>query len=509
MMSPNNNPDIIIIGGGFAGLSAALHLAERGLKPLVLEADPNYLGGRVAGREVVELDGWQFRGEHGVHAIWSPYLNFQAMLARHNIRPMFVPALEEAWIYKRGPRVKKAPVGTAIRYSPLQAPLHYLNLFVRPRFLRMLQFRDWLSLISVWGGLMWGVGVDPLAENQPLGDLTLHDLTKHWAPAVRAFLIGLARNGLSATPDEIPLSGFIAFLRFYTLLRRDSWIFSYMPADGGTSLIDPLSGKIKELGGDFQQGCEVTHIEKKKSLWSINYVENGSHKQTLSTNVILAADAPNTAKIIDASPDLPNRNNLFWPRGMGTAAVRVWFNTSPKPCPEGGIFSGDFVIDNYFWLHIIQDQYRQWHKATGGSAIEVHIYGPPELLVEPDALLISKAIADIQSAFPELRGHRIHQTLERNPNTHTLFSIGPKEDHLGIETPWQGIYCCGDWVRDPAPAFFLERACLTGILAANAILNIKNLKTWPTLSYPKPEPFAGFIEKLMKRGRQKRKQKNT
>ena len=28
------------------------------------------------------------------------------MLARHNIRPMFVPALEEDWIYKTGNTVK-------------------------------------------------------------------------------------------------------------------------------------------------------------------------------------------------------------------------------------------------------------------------------------------------------------------------------------------------------------------------------------------------------------------
>ena len=116
---------------------------------------------------------------------------------------------------------------------------------------------------------MWGVGVDPLAENQPLGNLTLHDLTKRWAPAVRAFLIGLARNGLSATPDEIPLSGFIAFLRFYTLLRRDSWIFSYMPADGGTSFIDPLVEKVNELGGKV-----VTLSDSGGTIYDPNGIDN-------------------------------------------------------------------------------------------------------------------------------------------------------------------------------------------------------------------------------------------
>ena len=62
---------------------------------------------------------------------------------------------------------------------------------------------------------------------------------------------------------------------------------------------------------------------------------------------------------------------------------------------EAGIFSGEVVIDNYFWLHRLQDQYLRWSKATGGSAIEVHIYGPPELLAEPDALLLARAAAAV------------------------------------------------------------------------------------------------------------------
>ena len=96
-------------------MTAALHLAERGLSPLVLEADPNFPGGRMAGGKVIEVDGWEFRQEHGVHGVWSPYRNLQAMLGRHGIRPAFVPAQEETWIYKKNGRVKRADVGSALR----------------------------------------------------------------------------------------------------------------------------------------------------------------------------------------------------------------------------------------------------------------------------------------------------------------------------------------------------------------------------------------------------------
>ncbi|MCB0213631.1 MAG: NAD(P)-binding protein, partial [Anaerolineae bacterium] len=92
----------LIIGGGIAGLMAAAHLAERGLKPLILEADPHWIGGRLKDGPVVEFEHhgqtWQFPGEHGVHGIWSSYVNFKSVLNRYNIAPAFIPAREETWI---------------------------------------------------------------------------------------------------------------------------------------------------------------------------------------------------------------------------------------------------------------------------------------------------------------------------------------------------------------------------------------------------------------------------
>ena len=51
----------------------------------------------------------------------------------------------------------------------------------------------------------------------------------------------LMRNGLSAHPEEVPVSGFLAFLRFYTVMRRDSWVFDYLSGPGGTCIAAPLA----------------------------------------------------------------------------------------------------------------------------------------------------------------------------------------------------------------------------------------------------------------------------
>ncbi len=143
----------LIIGGGIAGLMAAVHLSERGLQSLLLEADPAWIGGRLKGGPAIDIEHkgqtWSFPGEHGVHGIWSPYRNFQATLARHDIRPVLVPAREETWIYGRGKKVRKAAIGSAIRYSEIPAPFHYLYLFLRPSFLNILTLRDVASMFRV------------------------------------------------------------------------------------------------------------------------------------------------------------------------------------------------------------------------------------------------------------------------------------------------------------------------------------------------------------------------
>jgi isorenieratene synthase len=502
--------DAIIIGGGVAGLSAALHLAEHGLHPLVLEADEKFLGGRLAGGENIQIGDHTFRLEHGVHGIWSQYRNFQAMLARHNLRPVFVPAQEETWIYRDGSFMGMAPVGSAIRRSVIPPPFHYLQLFLSRKFLWMLDLRDWLSMINVWAGLIMAVGIDPFVENQPMQGMTLGQVTRKWSPALKAFFLGLARNGLSSHPDEVPISGFIAFLRFYTLMRRDAWIFSYLPDDGGTSICEPLGARISQLGGarSVKLGSRVKRIVRDGESWLVTWDSVQGEESARAAEIILATDPKNAKQILRESFG-EEIDDLFFPRALSNAVVRLWFDVKLKDIPEAGIFTGDFTVHNFFWLDRLSNPYRRWSREGGGSALEVHIYGPPETIAQPDATLLARAIADVQQTWPELRGHLIGQYLQRNAEVHTLPSVGAREKHLGIVTPWKNLFCAGDWVRHPVPSFFLERACLTGIEAANVILDSRGLQKFALVDYLPAEPFVAWIERLMVRGREKRRMRIT
>ena len=77
---------VIVVGAGLAGMSAALHLAERGVPVLLCEAHPDWLGGRTRARDPYTFT---WNGErhtqsfdHGQHCIWTQYWNMRALLER-------------------------------------------------------------------------------------------------------------------------------------------------------------------------------------------------------------------------------------------------------------------------------------------------------------------------------------------------------------------------------------------------------------------------------------------
>ncbi len=494
---------IIVIGAGLAGLTAALHLAERGLPVLLLEADTNHAGGRLSGGSAVNVEQqgrrWSFPGEHGIHGIWGQYHNLRDMLTRQQIDPGFVPARKEAWILRQpSGKVRWAEGGSALRSSWIPAPFHYLALFIRPRFLQMLTLRDLASMFRLLASLLLAVAFDPAVEGVTLEGLTLADFFKGWSPTLQALFIGLARNFTSARPDQVPQAGFIAFLRFYTLLRRDAWAFSYLDRDSDSALIAPLRQRVEQTGGTLRLGTCVTGLCRAGDGWRVEW-EGGSEE---TDQIILALDAPAARKLLLSSPDTSEiAERMVWPLAVPSAVMRFWFSRAPRGAlarPEAGIFTGDFILDNYFWLHRFQKLFQDWHAVTGGSAAECHIYGPPEALAEPDAVLLARGVLDLQRVWPDLRGRLIGQSIRRNPATHSLFSVGTSDVHLGVETPWSGLLACGDWVRYPHGALYMERATVTGIAAANAILRGTALEEWLIRPVDRPELLARSFERLLR-----------
>ncbi len=231
---------VTIIGGGLAGLTAAVHLAERGIPPLVLEADQLWAGGRLSGgaAETFEYNGrdWSFPTEHGIHALWGGYGNMRATLDRFTDTQL-QPSDGEEWINRWKRAVRHVEAGRAVRSRGLPAPFHYLQLLFRPRFWSTITPLDFLSLPGFLASLLWTVGYDPILEESALDGLMMKEYFRGWTPNLKATFIGLGKNLLAAPEDEITLTGFIAALRFFTMLRRDLWHPYFFCGDAHAYLI--------------------------------------------------------------------------------------------------------------------------------------------------------------------------------------------------------------------------------------------------------------------------------
>ena len=103
--------DVVIVGGGFTGLSAALHLAEAGIETVLIEA--NRIGSGASGRNGGQLHTGQRRdqewlerrlGRPMAHELWRLAEEAKALIhtliAKHDIDAEWRPGLVEA-VHKR------------------------------------------------------------------------------------------------------------------------------------------------------------------------------------------------------------------------------------------------------------------------------------------------------------------------------------------------------------------------------------------------------------------------
>lgn len=490
---------VIIIGGGLAGLAAAVHLAAQGIPPVVLDSDSLWTGGRLAGGDPDTFDyggqTWSFAPDHGVHAVWGSYENMRAMLGRFTQTQLY-PSPGEEWINRWRREVRMIEAGNSVRYGIVPAPFHYLQLLFNPFFYRTITPFDFLSLPGFLFSMLWAVGFDPIKEQSTLEGLNMKEFFRGWTPNLRATFTGLGVNLLAAPKEQISVTALIAALRFYTVLRRDSWRMWFFPSHSHASLIQPLLNTIESNGGCVYKGITATKLEKQADNWRITVEDSGKGglRSLYAQRIIIATNAPGAERLLCNSPDTSDlASKMIFPSAIRNLSIRLWFDASPREGTASGMFTGDFVPDNFFWLHrLYPDEFGEWHETTGGSAIEVHIYGSEALLDQPDRNLMILAIDEVQRAFPRLKGHFVHGAVRRNSRNHTQFRV-PTSQSLYVETPWSNLYACGDWIGYDHPSLWMERATTTGIAAANHVLETYQREIYP-IYRPKP---PGLLPRLL------------
>jgi isorenieratene synthase len=498
---------VVVVGGGIAGICAALHLAERGLAVTLLERNGVSVGGRVAAYPPahVEHQGqrWSFPMEHGVHGWWRQYRNFMALIERLDLSDRMIDAYDQTLMFRDSRDTYRTNVGRETQITPVPEPFHHVQLLRKKNIRRIIHRDDLPRFLTLGVKLLEAVMFEPTQPEHlaRYDGLSVREYTQGVPFFYRAFLGSLTRSGFFSDPQYVSLWAFLIALQHYVFLRREDQRFSFTRGSVVPSLLDPMLERIRAAGGRVITGVRVSRVRRREGGgWSIGWARGegpasqepgfrGRGGRLDADQLVLAIDVAGAKELLAHSPDLGAAwGDLSVFQGRPAINIRCWWSRAPDHTwGESGVFAGKATADNYFWLHRFQDAFAAWHRETGGGVSECHIYAPASKHELPDQQLLDEVLADTENAFPEQRGACIHQEIIRNRATHINFPVGCAGSFPTVRTPHPDLFLCGDWVDGGSAVLYMERACQTGLCAANGVLEALGLEGFEVLS-PLPPP---------------------
>jgi isorenieratene synthase len=165
-----------------------------------------------------------------------------------------------------------------------------------------------------------------------------------------------------------------------------------------------------------------------------------------------------------------------------------------------GIFSGKFsVLDTYFLLSHYQDEFIRFRERTGGEVIELHSYlASNELAASTPEVARALVERELVRAWPELAGQIVHFEQADNGRTFDKQGVGHRQFQPGMRTAVPNLVLCGSWIKTTDAVHDMEKAVVTGLQAANAVLEARGLSPYTVLA-PRPPSLLQRISSRLGR----------
>ncbi|MFU8874884.1 FAD-dependent oxidoreductase [Micromonospora sp. SL4-19] len=464
----------VVVGGGIAGVSAAVVLAERGVDVTVLEAAPT-LGGRLGAWPEELPDGTQ-RNERGFHAFFRQYYNWRAILRRVDPALGFLkpvpgyPVLSARWPAEEFGRLPPAP------------PANLLALLLRSPSVRLADLRamdrDAALPLLAYHPVRTYAEFDGRTADDLLTSLRLPD-------RARAMLFEVFAHSFFNHEAEMSAAELIAQFHFYLLGNPEGLAFDCPDQDYATAIWEPLARHLCRHGGRVHTGTTAARLDRIPDGWRVTTADGAGHE---AGHVVLAVDPPALARLVTASPGLVAaapwlvaRMPAFGRPGPPYAVARYWMDGDVHP--DRAAFSGvsrQATLDSVTLYHRLEDEPRRWARRTGGSVVELHAYAcEPDVPAEE---LGERMRVELTALWPEAAHLRVRELRARVEAKAAAFAPGSHAGRPGVCTDASGLYLAGDGIRTDFPSALMERAAATGIIAANHILRTAGAAAEPVLS---------------------------
>ncbi len=457
---------IVVVGGGFAGLTAAIALQERRHDVVLLERR-GILGGRatsfhdaVTGEDV----------DNGTHLMIGAYTSTLDLVRRASAEDLLLaqPNLKIEWVDDEGP--------TALDCPPFDAPLHLLAGLVGlrvPLAVKLQALR--LGLAIRFGRVPVGLTLAEYFRRTGQGEAARRLL---WDPLALAIL--------NESPERAPA---VLFHRVYqeAFLRDHRASRLVFLRRGWGALLDRLGQYFEGRGGVVRRGALAEAIELEGGRVSgVRYSQRSEKRRDVQAGREAQPGLEPAEAVVCAVPPqvltglLPEEWRVRPPFAgvdrLGRSpivSVEMWLDRVVVDRPMLGL--RDCEVE---WVF---DKGRLFGRAGAPQHLAFIVSAAYRSAQKKNVELVEAAESALRRYFPVMAEAKVERTLVlREPDA--TFAASPETEklRLGATTPIDGLYLAGDWTNTGLPAT-IEGAVRSGRRAAERV------DTWAAAGGPAPE----------------------
>lgn len=296
-------PEVIIVGAGPAGLTAALLLADHGKRAIVLEADPTYVGG--ISRTAIH-NGYHF--DIGGHRFFSKSKEVEDFWSRVLPNDMLLrPRKSRIYYERKFFSYPLKPVEALVKLGLVQSTLcmaSFAKARVRPKK-NPTNLEDWVT--NQFGRRLYEIFFKYYTEK--VWGMDCKDISADWA-AQRIKSLNLGTAVVEALKPRLMRNK--SREQVHTTLIDE---FRY-PRKGPGMLWEACARLVEDAGSEVIRGAQVTGLEMVKSVggtahpdmewpieWIVRYEKDGQKHELRAPQVISSAAIKHTVAGLTPAPD--------------------------------------------------------------------------------------------------------------------------------------------------------------------------------------------------------------
>lgn len=431
--------EVVVVGGGLAGLAAAVALAGDGASVTLLERRPSF-GGRAYSYEHPAL-AETVDSQHVVLGCCTNLLGLVDQAGADNL----VRWYDELTFLEPGGRK------SIMKPSGLPAPLHQTMSFLRAP---MLGLKDKIGIAS---------GLLQFLRGYPEGDAesfatwlkrtgqTERAIRHFWEPVV----VGALNDGFEQCSTKYAGKVF-----HESFLKSEVGGRLGIPAAPLTEFFEPVVALAERLGVTVKLKCGVDGLERRDGGWAVR----ADAQEFVADAVVLATDFRQTRKLLDGvggAGAIASDLERFVAAPITT--VHLWYDRDVTEMDHA------VLLDTRVQWVFAKSRIRGW-AAERGSYLELVISASWAELGMGREEILASALRELELFFPKVREARLVKSGVLK-EARATFSVVPGLDAFRPEqrTEWPGLFLAGDWTATEWPST-MEGAVRSGRLAAGAVV---------------------------------------